>query len=95
VSGNVLELSGFSSEEFMSGLVPYADIVHPEDAERVASEVESFSSDIRIQLLSTSHTELLPKTEKLNGLMTEPILDAMIQERYRIMRGLLLMSLTK
>lgn len=43
VSPNVSQF-GFTPEDFMSGKVPYAQIVHPEDLERVAEEVKSFSA---------------------------------------------------
>ena len=43
VSPNVSQF-GFEPEEFTSGKVPYATIVHPDDLERVAGEVESFTS---------------------------------------------------
>ena len=68
VSGNVLELSGFSSEDFMSGLVPYADIVHPEDADRVASEVESFSSDIKNSFIIHEPYRIIAKDGKIKWL---------------------------
>ena len=43
VSPNVKEVFGYSAEDFMSGRVPYADIVHPDDLERVAGEVAGHS----------------------------------------------------
>jgi PAS domain S-box-containing protein len=39
VSGNVTQL-GYQAEDFISGRVLYGDIVHPDDVERVATEVE-------------------------------------------------------
>lgn len=68
VSGNVLELSGFSSEEFMSGLVPYADIIHPEDSDRVASEVESFSSDVKNSAIIHEPYRIIAKDGKIKWL---------------------------
>ncbi|MFW2366911.1 MAG: PAS domain-containing protein, partial [Desulforhopalus sp.] len=44
VSENVLDLLGYSSDEFTSGKISYVDVLHPEDADRVAGEVASFSS---------------------------------------------------
>jgi PAS domain S-box-containing protein len=45
VSDNVADLFGYSAEEFISGKVSYAQTVHPDDLQRVAQEVETFSSD--------------------------------------------------
>lgn len=44
VSENVRQL-GYTPEDFYSGRVPFADIVHPEDLERVASEVDRHSEE--------------------------------------------------
>lgn len=43
VSENVMELFGYSAEEFISGRVLYTKVVHPEDLKRVAGEVANFS----------------------------------------------------
>ena len=43
VSPNVDQLFGVSAEDFMTGRVPYASSVHPEDLARVADEVQSHS----------------------------------------------------
>ena len=45
VSDNVADLFGYSPEEFTSGKVSYAQTVHPDDLQRVAQEVETFSSE--------------------------------------------------
>ncbi len=45
VSENVWELLGYAAEEFTSGQVSYAMIVHPDDLERVTKEVTTFSSE--------------------------------------------------
>tara|TARA_R110000796_G_scaffold162592_1_gene279372 strand:- start:10786 stop:13173 length:2388 start_codon:yes stop_codon:yes gene_type:complete len=39
VSENVLELSGYTSDEFLKQQIRYDDIIHPDDIERVLSEV--------------------------------------------------------
>ncbi len=41
-SENVAQL-GYTADEFLTGKVPYASIVHPEDIERVAQEVAGFT----------------------------------------------------
>ncbi len=46
VSENVMELFGYAAEEFTSGHVSYAKTVHPDDLERVAKEVTTFSNEI-------------------------------------------------
>ena len=45
VSDNVMELFGYTAEEFTSGQVSYAKTVHPDDLERVAKEVATFSNE--------------------------------------------------
>ena len=40
-SPNVANLFGHSAEEFMSGAVPYASTIHPDDLERIGAEVEA------------------------------------------------------
>ncbi len=44
ISGNVFNLLGYSSEELLSGSVPYRSIIHPDDLVRVTGEVEANSS---------------------------------------------------
>jgi rsbT co-antagonist protein RsbR len=44
VSDNVQQF-GYTPEDFYSGRVPYADIVHPDDLARVAAEVEQYSQE--------------------------------------------------
>jgi PAS domain S-box-containing protein len=45
VSDNVMKLFGYTAEEFTSGQVSYSMTVHPDDLERVAEEVTTFSSE--------------------------------------------------
>ena len=45
VSDNVVELFGHTAEEFTSGKVSYATTVHPDDLERVAQEVITYSKE--------------------------------------------------
>lgn len=45
VSENVERVFGYTSEEFTTGVVLYADCVHPDDLERVAQEVKTYSSE--------------------------------------------------
>ena len=44
-SDNVKELFGYAVEEFSSGKVSYVETVHPDDLERVAEEVSTFSKE--------------------------------------------------
>jgi PAS domain S-box-containing protein len=44
-SPNVVEVFGFTTEEFVSGAVSYGSLVHGEDAARVASEVAAAARD--------------------------------------------------
>jgi PAS domain S-box-containing protein len=43
VSDNVNELFGYKAEEFTSGKISYAEVVHPHDLERMGKEVTIFS----------------------------------------------------
>ena len=43
-SENVTQF-GYTAEKLLSGAVPYMSIVHPDDLERVAREVQAYSSD--------------------------------------------------
>lgn len=45
VSPNVLQLLGYQHSDFMSGRVSYTSRVHPDDLERVAAEVASYSQN--------------------------------------------------
>ena len=45
VSDNVNELFGYKAEEFTSGKVSYAGVVHPHDLKRVGKEVTTFSGE--------------------------------------------------
>ncbi len=56
VSDNVARF-GYSPEDFYSGMIPYANIIHPDDLERIASEIfqhshqkicDSFTQEYRI-----------------------------------------------
>lgn len=44
VSANVVEIFGYSAEEFTSGEVSYLSVIHPDDLERVGNEVATLSS---------------------------------------------------
>ena len=43
VTRNVVSIFGYSSEEFQTGEVSYAEVVHPDDLQRVADEVSHYS----------------------------------------------------
>lgn len=45
VTTNVHRLLGYDAEDFVTGLIPYADVVHPDDALRVIDEVARYSSE--------------------------------------------------
>jgi len=45
VSENVKKLFGYTAEDFMSGKVSYAKIIHPDDLERVREEVARYSGE--------------------------------------------------
>ncbi|MEN8190253.1 MAG: PAS domain S-box protein [Thermodesulfobacteriota bacterium] len=45
VSENVLSILGYSAREFMNAEISYAEIIHPDDLDRVAGEVSGASSE--------------------------------------------------
>ncbi len=45
VTNNVEHLSGYTAEEFRTGMIAYDKIIHPDDLDRVAGEVERGSSE--------------------------------------------------
>jgi two-component system, cell cycle sensor histidine kinase and response regulator CckA len=45
VSDNVAELFGYSVEAFTSGQVSYASVIHPDDLERIAENVATYSNE--------------------------------------------------
>jgi PAS domain S-box-containing protein len=45
VTDNVQALFGYTAEDFTSGSVPYSETVHPDDLDRVAGEVSSYSAE--------------------------------------------------
>jgi PAS domain S-box-containing protein len=45
VTANVEHIFGYSDEDFLSGRVLYSQIVHPDDLDRVASEVATYSQE--------------------------------------------------
>lgn len=49
VSENVVNLSGYTANEFITGKVIYQDIIHPEDKKRVLNEVIKDSNTIKFR----------------------------------------------
>ena len=45
VTENVKELFGYNAQDLISGVVPYSETVHPDDLDRVADEVSTYSSE--------------------------------------------------
>ena len=45
VSENVKELFGYTDKEFMTGMIPYDKVIHPEDLDRVAKEASRYSRE--------------------------------------------------
>jgi PAS domain S-box-containing protein len=43
ISGNVLEILGYSTEEFLDGSILYSSLIHPDDLARVTNEVRANS----------------------------------------------------
>ena len=47
VSENIIEFTGYNAQEFYSGKASYLQLIHPEDKDRVNSEVKDFKKDKR------------------------------------------------
>ncbi len=47
VTPNVSRLFGYTAEDFLTGSILYSSVVHPDDLERVAGEVEANSQDAK------------------------------------------------
>ncbi len=62
VSENVRSLCGYSAKEFIHGQIPYSDIIHPEDLDRVKKEVQQAGQDIQKE--SFQHAPYRIKTRK-------------------------------
>ena len=45
VSESIKNLIGYSAEDFLSGKVRYADLIHPDDLEKVINEVKKYSRE--------------------------------------------------
>ncbi len=45
VTGNVERIFGYTDEDFLSGRIRYSQVVHPDDMERVADEVSTYSQE--------------------------------------------------
>jgi len=68
VSGNVEELFGYTAEEFTSGKVFYATTVHPDDLERVAHEVTTYSEEEDIKEFSHDPYRIITKNGEVKWL---------------------------
>ncbi|RXK85156.1 PAS domain S-box protein [Chlorobaculum sp. 24CR] len=45
VSANVTALLGYAPSDFTSGIIAYADIIHPDDLDRILMEIENYFAD--------------------------------------------------
>lgn len=52
VSANVTRMLGWEAEDLLSGRVPYADVIHPDDLERVTSEVDRATADTTVTMFT-------------------------------------------
>jgi diguanylate cyclase (GGDEF)-like protein/PAS domain S-box-containing protein len=76
VSPNVMELFGYTAEDFLSGRVRYDQVVHPEDLPRVAKEVE-FHTANRSPSWTHEDYRIITKEGKIKWVLdhTVPLLD--------------------
>ena len=76
VSANITQL-GYQVEDLLSGQVPYAALIFPEDQDRVAAEVSEYSaadlpSPEPTSLIFRIHAVLLPRSRKSRREATQP-----------------------
>ena len=64
VSDNVKKIFGYTKEEFLSGTVSYAEVVHPDDLERVGDEVANNSSNRAISEFSHAPYRIITREGK-------------------------------
>lgn len=65
VSENVEQLTGYTSADFMTGAVSYAEIIDPDDLGRVGQEVEQASNDHRHDDFQHEPYRIITKDSKL------------------------------
>ena len=61
VSENIDKLTGYSSQEFVEGKMPYIDIIHKDDLKRVATEVANYSNRKRMQTFTHKPYRIVTK----------------------------------
>ena len=62
VSENANKLFGYTAEEFISGKVLYDMVIHPDDLERVAREIETFSNETERESFAHKSYRIITKT---------------------------------
>jgi PAS domain S-box-containing protein len=50
-SENVKAMFGWTSEDFLSGAVPYLNVIHPDDLSHVEEEITKFSDDVNVAVI--------------------------------------------
>ncbi len=68
VSENVLTLLGYTAAEFTSGGMSYANLIHPEDLEKVSREVATFSADSQFTKIAHAPYRVICKDEQTKWL---------------------------
>ena len=65
VSDNVLQLTGYSSQEFLSGEILYSRIIHPDDLKRVSRDVAQASEDPGIEKFTHKPYRIITKNKEI------------------------------
>ena len=65
VSDNVMDLFGYSAEDFTSGQLSYAETIHPDDLDEVAAEVNSLIDDKDRSVLDHKPYRIISKDGKV------------------------------
>jgi len=68
VSDNVNELFGYKAEEFTSGKISYAEVVHPDDLERVGEEIKTFRKKEGIENFTHNPYRIVTKDGEIKWL---------------------------
>lgn len=65
VSENVKTLFGYSTDEFTSGKIEYANVIHPDDLNRVLDEVSASSQNLNINSFKHKPYRIITKNGKI------------------------------
>lgn len=65
VSENARDMFGWSTEDFVSGVVPYSSVVHPDDLERVGKEVSQANADLKLGTVTHAPYRIVTRDQQV------------------------------